>query len=276
MRMHSSFTESKVKRLRQRTKRRRPRRSARVPPRAGHGGRAGGTVRRLRLDASRIADGRSNPSNRHIPCRPVREVTLIAAGRSPIASMPADSNPHKRGELAGLRRPAVATVSPDQGTVRPACGACSIHPLYCVCAVGPAAGEKRGAAAGWITPSRASNVPRARLCGCSGASAIVSTGATQASPPSNTARRHVGGSGRRAARPVDAPHIGAHIGQQRAAERPGADAGHLDHRQAIHRLHGPCSSRRRSSAPMGCGRPRSSTSQTISRGGFSRQAGLAK
>ena len=44
--------------------------------------------------------------------------------------------------------------------------------------------ENRGAGAGWGTPSRSTIVPRARTCGCSAASRIVSTGATHASVPS--------------------------------------------------------------------------------------------
>ena len=53
---------------------------------------------------------------------------------------------------------------------------------------GTAAGVRlnRGAGAGWRTPPTSMNVPRATLCGCPGASAMLSTGVTQASDPSNT------------------------------------------------------------------------------------------
>ena len=46
--------------------------------------------------------------------------------------------------------------------------------------------EKRGAGAGWVTPSRSTKVPRAARCGWAGASARGTTGATQASVPSKT------------------------------------------------------------------------------------------
>lgn len=44
----------------------------------------------------------------------------------------------------------------------------------------------RGAGAGWMTPSCSTNVPRARLCGWSGASMSESTGAKQTSLPSRS------------------------------------------------------------------------------------------
>ena len=40
---------------------------------------------------------------------------------------------------------------------------------------------KRGAGPGWLTPSISIKVPRAAMCGCVGASAMSSTGETQAS-----------------------------------------------------------------------------------------------
>ena len=46
--------------------------------------------------------------------------------------------------------------------------------------------EKRGAGAGWVTPSCSTKVPRAARCGWAGASARGTTGATQASVPSKT------------------------------------------------------------------------------------------
>ena len=47
--------------------------------------------------------------------------------------------------------------------------------------------ENRGAGAGCRKPPSSMNVPRATWCGSSGASPIVSTGATHASTPSNAA-----------------------------------------------------------------------------------------
>src|SRR5689334_2954482 len=44
--------------------------------------------------------------------------------------------------------------------------------------------EKRGAGAGWVTPWRSTNTPRAAMWACFGASAMVSTGAKQMSVPS--------------------------------------------------------------------------------------------
>jgi hypothetical protein len=44
--------------------------------------------------------------------------------------------------------------------------------------------EKRGAGAGWVTPWRSTKIFRAAMCGCVGASAMVSTGAKQMSVPS--------------------------------------------------------------------------------------------
>src|ERR1035438_2600505 len=45
--------------------------------------------------------------------------------------------------------------------------------------------SNRGAGPGWVTPPTLMNVPRAALCGWAGASPGLSTGATQASEPSN-------------------------------------------------------------------------------------------
>src|SRR5881398_1502147 len=44
--------------------------------------------------------------------------------------------------------------------------------------------EKRGAGAGWVTPWRLTKIFRAAMCGCSGASLMVRTGAKQTSVPS--------------------------------------------------------------------------------------------
>ena len=46
--------------------------------------------------------------------------------------------------------------------------------------------EKRGAGAGWTTSSRVTNVPRATLCGCCGASDIDNTGKTHPSTPAKS------------------------------------------------------------------------------------------
>ena len=46
--------------------------------------------------------------------------------------------------------------------------------------------ENRGAGRGCTSPSFSTNTPRARRCGCSGASLSFTTGATQASVPSNS------------------------------------------------------------------------------------------
>src|SRR5216684_4568243 len=44
--------------------------------------------------------------------------------------------------------------------------------------------EKRGAGAGWVTPWRLTKIFRAAICGCSGDSLMVRTGAKQTSVPS--------------------------------------------------------------------------------------------
>src|SRR5262249_17455087 len=51
--------------------------------------------------------------------------------------------------------------------------------------------EKRGAGAGWATPPTSTKLPRAALCGWRLDSENVSTGAKQASEPSNTLHHSV-------------------------------------------------------------------------------------
>ncbi len=109
-----------------------------------------------------------------------------------------------------------------------------------VCSPGRAGGasrvgavrEKRGAGAGWVTPSRSTKVPRAARCGWCGASARGTTGATQASVPSKTSAHSACVFSRN--RALSAARMAAGVGRVVAVGQLDADA--LDQRRPELRL----------------------------------------
>ena len=85
----------------------------------------------------------------------------------------------RRPARSGRRRPSMPQAASASRVSAPAFGRGGEERLAVV-------REKRGAGAGWRTPSCSTNTSRATMCGCSIASVSGRTGATHASVPSKT------------------------------------------------------------------------------------------
>ena len=146
----------------------------------GGAARPGGAPPRLREGATPRPQGRPRHGHRRAP--PRRATTASRALRSIVEGWTCHPSADRAGLVQGVGSSSAVNPQSAERAVRvlarhgrPGSGARRL------------VREKRGAGAGWSTPSNSTTVSRALMCGCSAASLIVSTGAKQASRASRSA-----------------------------------------------------------------------------------------